>query len=60
MLTVTVADVVEVALPDAGDAESHPLPPETVEVETEKFKLPEPALRTSMDADGGFPPLATV
>jgi hypothetical protein len=60
MLTEIDVDEEELAAPEEGETESHPGPPDSVEVDTLKFKLPVPELRTLMDWDKGVPPPATV
>jgi hypothetical protein len=59
MVTVTFPEELAVAVPEAGDAESH-FPPEIVDEETVKFNEPDPAFKTLIDCDGGAPPVCTV
>src|SRR6266567_9202647 len=60
MLTVTLAAEEASARPDVGDATSQPCPPDTVEVDTVKFKVPEPLFNTVMVCGGGAAPPLTV
>src|ERR1700683_2898660 len=57
MLTTTVAEVDEVTMPEAGDADSHSDPPEVVEVDTEKSKEREPLRSNVIECVCGSPPL---
>src|SRR5260370_1594005 len=60
MLTVTVVAEDALVLPDVGVATSQPCPPDTVEVDTVKFKVPAPLFNTVMVSAAGAPPPLTV